>query len=238
MDNQQERLNNILTYGVNLELVKNSKVKSNRDSMCFVTNIHNNEALYRKFNLTKDELKRIKRKVYMQYENTIPKGFKPYPKDINYSVSKDGIVIYNKTRRVISQCYNRKGYLIVSLSGKMTKTVHRIVAETYLPNIYNKPQVNHIDGDKTNNRVSNLEWSTAKENMRHASLNGLINVDKHKENSQGENNNASKLTNNNVIKIRKLIEVGTEDNIIAELYNVSTDTVRYIRCGKTWKSVI
>lgn len=238
MDNQQERLNNILTYGIDLNLVKNKKVKTEHDSRYFVANIHNDNILYSKFNLTKDELKRIKRKVYKQYENNVPQGFKLYPKDPNYSVSEDGLVLSNKTRKIISPSPNKKGYPTVTLTGKLSKTVHRIVAETYLPNLNNKPQVNHIDGDKTNNSVSNLEWATAKENMRHASLNGLINTEKCKENSQGERNNASKLTNNNVIKIRKLIDVGIEDSIIAELYNVSKDTIRYIRCGRTWKNVI
>ena len=71
------------------------------------------------------------------------------------------------------------GYASVSLSSNNTKKrflVHRLVATSFIPNIDNKPQVNHIDGNKLNNSVSNLEWTTQSENMTHAVKLGLTHV--------------------------------------------------------------
>lgn len=60
------------------------------------------------------------------------------------------------------------GYIQITLSGKVDKLAHRLVAEAFIPNPLNKPQVNHIDGNRTNNAASNLEWVTAQENILHS----------------------------------------------------------------------
>lgn len=79
--------------------------------------------------------------------------------------------------RLLKQVATPYGYMAVSLQlgkGKMqTIRVHRAVADAFIPNPYNLPQVNHIDGNKKNNNVTNLEWVTEKENTTHAWENGL-----------------------------------------------------------------
>jgi hypothetical protein len=71
--------------------------------------------------------------------------------------------------KILNTPLNKKGYLTVSLYRKMY-SVHRLVAEAFIPNTENKPEVNHKDLDKTNNHDWNLEWVTHSENMQHANL--------------------------------------------------------------------
>lgn len=79
--------------------------------------------------------------------------------------------------KILKKTMNKSGYEYVSLreDNKIkTLIVHRLVAKCFVKNENNKPQVNHIDGNKLNNKASNLEWVTEKENMEHASKNNLM----------------------------------------------------------------
>ena len=93
----------------------------------------------------------------------------------NYTIDENGI-IYNNKEHAISRWKDNVGYLQVKLrkDGKWYyKRVHRLVAEIFISNPDNLPQVNHIDGNKTNNTISNLEWTNNKQNTQHGYDNDL-----------------------------------------------------------------
>jgi hypothetical protein len=84
----------------------------------------------------------------------------------NYIVYEDGRVWIKKANR-FAKLSNSDGYLLVNINGR-TEKVHRVVATCFIPNPLNLPEVNHKWGIKTDNRVSELEWSTSSKNKEHA----------------------------------------------------------------------
>lgn len=98
----------------------------------------------------------------------------------NYEVSNLGRVRNKNTKQIIAPIKGSSGYLSVRIrkqTGDYEKpalNIHRLVAKTFIPNPENKPQVNHIDGNKLNNKMDNLEWCTRKENSKHAMKLGLF----------------------------------------------------------------
>lgn len=127
-----------------------------------------------------------------------------------------------------------KGYFRVALSknGKSeTRKVHRLVAEAFLPNPKNLPQVNHKDGNKQNNAVENLEWCDGSENLHHAYLIGLKKVN-------GEHNPSAKLSCEDVLFIRKNYvprdsEFGA--TALGKRFGVHRKTIGRIVSGSHWK---
>jgi hypothetical protein len=94
----------------------------------------------------------------------------------NYLISKDGDIYSNYTNKKLKCSSDKNGYLkirLVNKSGRKTMFLHRLLAIQFIPNPLNKPFINHIDGNKYNNRLYNLEWCTHKENMKHAWDNNL-----------------------------------------------------------------
>jgi len=136
------------------------------------------------------ELKHIAPWMYKELSDyTDVEQWKAYPDNENYKISNYGRVLsisryvnHNsggkalKKARIMTQTDNGSGYLSVGLTfNSKTKSlrVSRLVASTWLDNPKNKPQVNHKNGDKYDNRVCNLEWNTSGENVMHAWNNGL-----------------------------------------------------------------
>jgi hypothetical protein len=95
----------------------------------------------------------------------------------DYLVNAKGQVYSKISNKILKASKCNTGYLSIGIHylGKCYKSVkiHRLVAETFIPNPENKPQINHIDGNKQNNRIDNLEWCTNSENQIHACKLGL-----------------------------------------------------------------
>lgn len=143
----------------------------------------------------------------------------------DYEITKDGQVINKMTGRVVKGQPNGKGYLRVSIGGQLM-FIHRLVAEKYVPNPEHKEQVNHINGDKLDNRVENLEWVSNQENRTHAVKNHL--------HLQGEQCSWAKLDWEKVNYIREHPEITTK--YFVKLYGVSRGTINDIKKYRTWKT--
>lgn len=102
------------------------------------------------------------------------------------------------------------------------KTVHRLVAEAFIPNPENKKTVNHKDGNKLNNCDWNLEWNTLKENVQHAVINNL------RGDVSGDKNPMSKLTNRQRLQILLLRNAGLTQQKISDVYKINRATISYI----------
>ncbi|USL89376.1 DNA endonuclease [Bacillus phage vB_BceH_LY2] len=146
-----------------------------------------------------------------------------------YSVSNLGRVRNDTTYLVRKQSVDKDGYLSIGLYNKgkgKTYKVHRLVAISFIHNPENKPQVNHINGNKQDNKSNNLEWATSSENVRHSIDIGL------KKHYKGEKHNRSSLTNEDVKCIKKLLIDEYSLTDIASRYNVNRQTIGNIRNGK------
>ncbi len=120
------------------------------------------------------------------------------------------------------------GYMAVSLDKRKPARVHRLVAEHFLENPNSLSQVNHKNGIKSDNRLENLEWCTCSHNHKHAFKKGL------RHNKCGELSHLSKLSNNDVSKIRELIKTHIPQKDIAKIYHISPMAISNIKLRKTW----
>ncbi len=190
--------------------------------------------LNRDYSVTKRQLARY---VFDINDTNLPDGFIKIDCSPIHAINRNGQVIRIRTRRTIKAHPNKKGYPTVCLQGKKSKTVHRLVAETFIPNPRNLPQVNHIDGIKTNNHVSNLEWCTNDQNRQHAMISGLWdNIGtKVRVNQIGEFNSSAILNESDVFNIYNQLLEGKGVCSIARIYGVNHATISAIKSGKSWK---
>lgn len=150
-------------------------------------------------------------------------GFEDY-----FQISNLGNVFSKRSNRILKQTKSKQGYwtFATEIGGrqgvKHNFYVHRLVAMAFIPNPENKPFVNHIDGCKTNNIVSNLEWVTAKENTIHAWATGL------------KLPSNRKLTADQVREIRASTKTNRE---LASIYGLSHAGIGYIKRRQTYKDI-
>ncbi len=151
----------------------------------------------------------------------------------NYHISNKGHITYKDSMKLRQPSVHKRGYLwawfIIPNVGKKKLLIHRVVAQLFIPNLDNKPQVNHIDGNKQNNDIENLEWVTNQENRNHANIMGLT--------AKG-NQLSKKLTDKKVTEIRKKYIPFSKNNnqyTLAKEYGVSQSMIMKILNNTEWK---
>lgn len=157
--------------------------------------------------------------------------FRSLPKVIN---GRWGTACY-KGRVVKTMKSSSNGYGLLSLvsdTRKLTVRSHRFIAKTWIPNPDGKPYINHIDCDKMNNRIDNLEWVTAKENTAHIIKLGRFNP------LRGEAAINSKLKDTDIPMIRDLYSEGFYQREIGALFGVTRSVINAIIVGKSWTHVV
>lgn len=152
-----------------------------------------------------------------------------------YYVSNYGRVYNSSGNIMCHQSINRNGYMRVHIHGRDVM-VHRLVLQSFMPNPKcNELQVNHKDGNKSNNHLSNLEWCTREENMQHAVQHGLVKT--------GQNDHKARHTDEEVHRICQLLEQGyTKNRLICMKLGVNfTQEYNYfinnVRSKREWKRI-
>jgi len=146
-----------------------------------------------------------------------------------FDTHNNGYVLVKE--KIISPGLGHNGYFLTSLrvipnGRRINFRIHRLVAEAFIPNPENKPQVNHINGIKSDDRACNLEWVSIKENIHHArDVLGAY---------RGERNNKARLHVEDVIEIRILLMSGMSLADIAKLKKVTGPQIGHIKYKRSW----
>lgn len=155
-----------------------------------------------------------------------PKTLKDYP---NYLIYPDGRVFSLRRRHYIYQTVCSRGYhrVVMTINKKqVARLVHRLVCQAFLLRFDSGKQVNHIDGDKSNNRIDNLEMVTNMQNRQHAKRMGLI--------AKGESHGGSKIKSKHVAQIRAL-KGSTTYKKIGTRFGISAPSVSRIINKQAWR---
>lgn len=167
----------------------------------------------------------------------------PVPEFYNYEVSTHGRIrsVERKTRgrfgmvtrkSRIKKFGIRRGYYLTQLSNNRFQksfSVHRLVAQAFIPNRENKPYVNHKDNNGLNNCVDNLEWCTQKENIQHCHENGYWT---YRGGNDGSKCGMAKLTEE---QAQEILNSSLSARELSKIYGVGAQNIRSMRRGKSWK---
>lgn len=152
-----------------------------------------------------------------------------------YIISKDGTIqsTYRGNVKPLAITKCNKGYNRVCLTRrdkqKQSYLVHRLVANKFIPNPDNLPQVNHKDGNKDNNSVENLEWVTAQQNVTHSVQTGLV--------KRGDSRPNAKLSAKAVRKLRELRNEGYNYYELGKAFNIAYQTAHKVCTGHTYTHI-
>lgn len=151
----------------------------------------------------------------------------------DYYITKSGKIFSTLTNKELKFDKSSHGYCRVKLMDRrlgkfIALQVHRIVATQFIPNPNNLPEVNHKDGNKSNNSIYNLEWCTSEYNHRHAKETGLYKIE--------EDNPRAKLTKQQVLQIHRDWETCKSKTALAKKYHVSDALIGEIIRGVRWSS--
>lgn len=246
--------NNIIRKLKNMDLIKEDTEDIlnglDEDDKFFILSLTSDLAINKPQVVTKKVVENLtgmykcKTKVLLEYVNKLikyyynnpPKGFKRVF-GVEHIFCNENDEMIHFLRRYLTIFKNTKGYAMVSVYG--TKSYHRLIAKTWIPNPENKPQVNHIDGNKLNNRVSNLEWCTSLENVQHGIRTGLYDTIAMKTLGNGEKNSQAILKVNDVISIRSLYQktLNQSKTYICKTFNIKEEILENILIYKNTEPI-
>lgn len=178
-------------------------------------------------------MKTLDVEVYSKLENG--EKISPYIKIPEYYITNYGKVYSTKSKRFLKIRVNVYGYGRVSLHNKLNISVdhlvHRLVAEVFLNNPKNYNEINHIDNNRLNNTVSNLEWCDRLHNIRHCIKSGNFYIP----HVFGESHPDSKINDDIVLQIRDLKSKGYSNRQLADKFNLNIKHIGKIVRREIWK---
>lgn len=159
------------------------------------------------------------------------KTIEEYP---NYEINTDSTIRRIKSKRILKQDGTSPYFRVTLWIKNIPKhqSVHRLMAKAFIPNPENKAQVNHIDGNKKNNNIENLEWATISENSKHAFDLNL------RTGRPGEKNSNSVLTMKAVLDIIEQRKNNVPCCVLAKKYGVSANHISRVASGKRWVTAL